>query len=391
MNCALCLSDQVTKVMDFGEVALAGAFLKRGQFSREKKYPLTLHFCHDCTLAQVGERLDPEILFRDYFYRSSAIGTLRSHFSAYAKHVVDRFKPKTVVEIGCNDGVMLRALIKLGVQAIGVDPSSAARAASLPIINDFFGPHLIDKLGPQDMVIANNVFAHIPDLNGATQAIRELLAGDGVFVMEAHYLGKMIEGLQYDWIYHEHLYYYSLGALESHFHRHGLMVFDCEPVKLHAGAMRYYVCKEGTRTVTDRVKLYRAAEAYNCLDKIETFHRFAQRAHGHRGEMRAFMERAKTVAGYGACGRANTMIQFCGIDLQFMIDDAPAKQGYYTPGSHIPIVSRDEAANFPTPKHLMIFAWSFLDEIRDKIKGYTGHVVLPLPSVRVMQPERIAA
>ncbi len=240
---------------------------------------------------QVTEKVDPEILFANYFYFSSAIRTLREHFVDYATEVVARFliEPQlsTVVEIGCNDGVLLRPLANQGVGTpIGVDPATNILKAiddpRVQVVNDFFGDRVADQIlqrfGKADLVVANNVYAHISDINGITAAIHKVLTDDGVFVFEVHYLGKIIQDLQYDMIYHEHLYYYSLLALQNHFARHGMTVFDIKPIPIHGGSMRYYLCKNGSRYshhVSNRVELLRKDELALGYDKPETYRRFA--------------------------------------------------------------------------------------------------------------------
>ena len=303
-RCAFCGHDDLNEVIDFGEVALAGAFLKQSDFQQERKYPLRVCFCPKCHAVQVTDKVDPAIMFANYFYFSSAIRTLREHFVDYATEVVARFldQPQlsTVVEIGCNDGVLLKPLADQGVGTpVGVDPATnilkAIDDARVQIVNDYFGDKVADQIlqrfGKADLVVANNVFAHIPDINGVTAAINKILKDDGVFVFEVHYLGKIIQDLQYDMIYHEHLYYYSLLALENHFARHGMVVFDIKPIPIHGGSMRYYVCKKGSRhsrTVSNRVALLRSDERALGYDKAETYRRFAsdcdlrrERADGH--------------------------------------------------------------------------------------------------------------
>ena len=407
-RCAFCGHDDLNEVIDFGEVALAGAFLKQSDFQQERKYPLRVCFCPKCHAVQVTDKVDPAIMFANYFYFSSAIRTLREHFVDYATEVVARFldQPQlsTVVEIGCNDGVLLKPLADQGVGTpIGVDPATnilkAIDDARVQIVNDFFGDKVADQIlqrfGKADLVVANNVFAHIPDINGVTAAINKILKDDGVFVFEVHYLGKIIQDLQYDMIYHEHLYYYSLLALENHFARHGMVVFDIKPIPIHGGSMRYYVCKKGSRhsrTVSNRVALLRSDERTLGYDKAETYRRFASDCDLRREQLMQMIARlrakGRTIVGYGASGRANTIIQYCGIGtehLACMIDDAPAKHGYYTPGSHLLIRSNDILRSEP-PDYLLIFAWAFFNEIAAKCSDYLangGRLVVPLPDVRV--------
>lgn len=396
-SCAFCGS-HTTEVMHFGNVALAGGFLREDQFASERRYPLSLEFCEECFLLQVPQRVDPQTMFGDYFYFSSAIGTLRAHFAQYAAEIVDRFAPRTVVEIGCNDGVMLKPLADLGVQRlVGVDPAKNVTAqiadSRIEVVNECFGKGVVP--GSADVVIANNVFAHIADINGATEAIAKLIGRKGVFVFEVNRLDSMIADLQYDWVYHEHLFYYSSLALSRHFARHGLEIFDLKRIGTHAGSIRYYVARAGTRPKTARVEEQRDKDLWHGLNGIDRFHRFADEARAHRDELRALVaterEAGRTVAGYGACGRANTMLQFCGFgpeDVAYIVDDAPAKHGYCTPGSHIPV--RPSAALHEQPETLIVFAWSFLQEIMGRCADYRGEMVIPLPHI-YKSTERLAA
>jgi SAM-dependent methyltransferase len=212
--CSFCDSRDMGLIMDFGDVALAGAFLKPEQFATEKKYPMRLYFCRDCYAVQVTDKVDAQVLFQDYFYFSSAIGTLREHFKGYAAEVTRRFlEPAraTVLEFGCNDGVLLKPLADQGIQrVIGVDPARNVLASiddpRLTLINGFFdekvAAEVVAKYGKVDMVMANNVYAHIPDIQGITRAVEAVLADDGVFAFEVHYLGKVVDEMQYDLISH---------------------------------------------------------------------------------------------------------------------------------------------------------------------------------------------
>jgi SAM-dependent methyltransferase len=394
--------------MDFGKVALAGGFLKKEGVSTEVRYPLSVCFCEDCYAVQVPQKVDPGILFGNYFYYSSAIATLREHFADYATEVIARFidKPQqaTVVEFGCNDGILLRPLADQQIKnVIGVDPATnivnVIQDPRINIINEFFtreiAGQIVQKYGHADLVVANNVYAHIPDINGVTEAVANVLASNGVFVFEVHYLGKIIQDLQYDMIYHEHLYYYSLLALENHLARHGMRVFDVKPIAIHGGSMRYYACKEGSdhaSRVSARVNLLREEELAHGYDQLKTYEKFAAECARRRDELMNLLNRlkrkGKTVAGYGASGRANTIIQYCGIGrehLDYMIDDAPAKAGYLTPGSHL-LIRGGEALRENPPDYLLIFAWTYFNEIAKKCDDWAakgGRLVVPLPDVRV--------
>jgi methylation protein EvaC len=407
-SCSFCDSRRMGKVMDFGEVALAGGFLKLEQFDQEQRFPLRVYFCEDCYAVQVVDKVPPDVLFHNYFYFSSSINTLREHFQSYAEEVTARFlKPDsaTVLEFGCNDGVLLRPLAEQGVRTvIGVDPAKNIVAGiddpRVTLVNDFFTEQVADRIvakhGTLDMIMANNVYAHIPDIQGTTRAVSRALSDEGVFVFEVHYLGKVVDDMQYDMIYHEHLYYYSLLSAMKHLERYGMMVFDIKPIPIHAGSMRFYVCKNGSRhsySVSQRVKMLAAEERTKGYERYDTFRRFSDKVHSHRARLTGLLDRLKRsghrIAGYGASGRANTIIQFCGIrhdHLDYMIDDAPAKIGYYTPGSHFRIFPSSVLAEAGAPDYLLVFAWSFFDEIRKRNAGYLergGHMILPLPDVTI--------
>ncbi|TYL91762.1 class I SAM-dependent methyltransferase [Bradyrhizobium rifense] len=406
-RCAFCETEGLVEVIDFGDVALAGGFLKEEAFARESKFRLRVCFCPSCYAVQVPDKVDPNLLFADYFYFSSAIRTLREHFNDYATEVVARFvtpRHATVLEFGCNDGILLKPLADQGIaNLIGVDPAlNILKTIDDPRINTvhgFFNESLVEELigrfGKADLVLANNVFAHIPDINGVTRAVERILKDDGVFVFEVHYLGKIIQDLQYDMIYHEHLYYYSLLALENHFARHGMTVFDIKPIPIHGGSMRYYVCKKNSfhaKDISVRVHNLRNEERALGYDRPETYTTFAANCADRRQRLMDLLTRlrakGRTIAGYGASGRANTIIQYCGIGrehLEYMIDDAPAKHGYSTPGSHLMIRSNDVLRTEP-PDYLLIFAWSFFNEIAAKSADYVaqgGRLMVPLPDVRI--------
>jgi SAM-dependent methyltransferase len=395
-------------VIDFGKVALAGGFLKKEEFGHELLSPLRVFFCNDCAAVQIVDAVDPALLFANYFYFSSAIRTLREHFVDYASEVTARFldPPRaTVVEIGCNDGILLRPLADQNIRTvIGVDPATnivkTIDDPRITIVNDFFNEPIAGELrnrhGKADLIVANNVYAHIPDIRGVTRGIQNLLADNGVFVFEVHYLGKITQGLQYDMIYHEHLYYYSLVALINHFARYDMVVFDVKPIPIHGGSMRYYVCKRGSRyaeSVSPRVALLRQDELAAGLDRAETFARYATHIAQRKQALMDLLNRlrasGRSVAGYGASGRANTIIQYCNIThdhLEYIIDDAPAKHGFYTPGSHFLIRPNTVIKDDP-PDYLLIFAWSYINEIAEKCRSYLdggGRMIVPLPNVSLI-------
>jgi len=413
-SCAFCNSKRMKLVVDFGEVALAGAFVQPEEFSSEQTFPLHLYFCEDCFAVQVTDKVPADVMFKKYFYFSSSIGTLRAHFQQYAADVTRRFltpAKASVLEFGCNDGVLLRPLADQGIRTvIGVDPASnvvsAIDDARVIVINDYFtedvARRVVAEHGMVDVIMANNVYAHIPDIQAATRAVAEALHPDGVFVFEVHYLGKILEELQYDMIYHEHLYYYSLLSVSNHLARYGMMVFDIKPIPIHAGSIRFYACKKGGKysgSVSPATRALEAEERAKGFDRYETFRRFSDSVAGHRAKLVGLLtelrEQGFRIAGYGASGRANTMIQYCGINhdhLDYMIDDAPAKIGLYTPKSHFKIYPSSVLNGDNPPDYLLVFAWSFLDEIRAKNENYLakgGKMIVPLPDVAIFETKTV--
>lgn len=308
-TCSFCDSRDIFPVMNLGDVALAGGFLRQDQFETEEKFPLRLSFCSACFAVQIMDVVPADTLFKNYFYFSSAIGTLREHFEDYATEVVSRFLPEpaksTVVEIGCNDGILLKPFADQAVgKLIGVDPATnvvnTINDDRITVVNDFFSEKTAEDIkqthGQADLIVANNVFAHIPEINDLTSGIEKLLGPDGIFIFEVHYLGKVLHGFQYDMVYHEHLYYYSLLAVINHFKRFDMIVFDVKAIPIHAGSMRYYVCKKNSKhalRVSSRVEKLKQAELSQGLNKAETYAKFAQSVDSRRDALLDLLEKLR--------------------------------------------------------------------------------------------------
>jgi hypothetical protein len=397
--------------MNFGDVALAGGFLKKEEIENEIKYPLVIVFCKDCFVVQVRDHIDPKILFSKDFYFSSAIGTLKNHFEEYAKEVVERFLPvpenAVTLEFGSNDGVLLKPVKAEGVgTVIGVEPAKniveTIKDDSLVVINDFFtvdlAKSLKDQYGAANIIMANNVFAHITDINGTTESVYEMLEVNGVFSFEVHYLGSIIEGLQYDFIYHEHIYYYSLIALQNHFNKHNMVIFDLKHIPIHGGSVRFYATKKNSKyakEISESVINLERKERELGYDTPEAYSKFSEKVAGKKEELIEVVSKLKSegysIAGYGASGRANTIIQYCGITnehVDYMIDDAPAKLDLYTPGSHLKIVGSNVLKTENKPDYILIFAWAFYEEIISRNEEYVssgGGIIIPLPDVKVIK------
>jgi SAM-dependent methyltransferase len=358
-GCRFCGSTNLAKILDFDNVPLAGAFLKEKDFAGEKFYPLDLSFCKDCTLIQVSNVVSAETLFKNYFYFSSSIKTLVQHFENFAGEVKEKFlrgvNNPSAFELGCNDGVFLKPLAALGIKAVGVDPATnvvnSVDSKNITIINDFFSEKLAQKIrkehGPFDVVLSSYSFAHIDDMVSIIKGIKHLMKEDGVFIFEVYYLGTLIDEMQYDMIYHEHMSYYSLKALSTFLKRFGMEIFDVKFIPgVRSGAARFYARNIGKRPggISPAVAKLEQDEKQKGFDKVDTFLSYASKVNGTREELLKVLEHlkkeGKTVIGYGASGRGTTIMNFCGINgryLDYVVDDAPAKHSFFTPGTHVPI------------------------------------------------------
>jgi len=408
-SCRFCESNNLVKVLDFGVVPLAGGFLKKSEFQNEKFYPLELNFCKDCYLLQVSNVIPAEVLFKNYFYFSSAIKTLVEHLADFARETNERFlKGKanpSVFEIGCNDGVMLKPFAKLGIKSVGIDPATnvvnSIESKEITVINDFFSQPVAQKIrlefGQFDAITSSYSFAHIDDMISVVKGVKILLKDDGVFIFEVYYLGTLIEEMQYDMIYHEHMSYYSLMALDNFLKNYGMEIFDITFTPgVRSGAVRFYCRNNGKRNepVSDSVKKMRNEERERGYDKEQTFINYAKKVENTRTDLLSVLDnikrQGKSIIGYGASGRGTTIMNFCGIDgkyLDYVVDDAPAKHGFYTPGTHVAIKPWAAIQEGKLPNYALLFAWSFIDEVKKRRADYLqqgGKFIVPLPEVGIV-------
>jgi methylation protein EvaC len=405
-TCRLCDSRRLVRFLDFGDVPLAGGFLRAEEIPSERVYPLGIEFCEACTLVQVSDVIPKEVLFKNYFYFSSAIRTLVEHFDAFAAELVERFAltpGSLVVELGCNDGVFLRPLGARGMRCVGVDPATnvveTIHESGIVVVNDFFGVTVAQRIytvhGAADVIVSSFSFAHIDDMADVMTGIKTLLKPEGLFVFEVYYLGIVLDELQYDMMYHEHMSYYSLASLTKFLARFGMEIFDVRRLPLRAGTIRYYARNIGNRRepASSGVTELETYEQVRGFDTVQTYLAYADRVTKTREDLMTLLGRLKReghrIIGYGASGRATTISAFCGIDashLDYVVDDAPAKHGLYTPGNHLPIrpwTATEEA----WPEYALLFAWSFADEVRKRRADYLqrgGQFIVPLPDVRMM-------
>lgn len=407
-RCRACKSKNLSRVLDFGKTPPANEFLKSKQLaarSKEKWFPLRVTFCKKCSLLQLEDVVNPQLLFDSYVYVSSTSPTFVAHFEKMAKSLIKRFNLSSkslVVDIGSNDGILLKPFLKKGVGVLGIEPASKiARLANkdgITTITDFFSSSLAKKLrkkhGPASLITATNVFAHIDDLDEVINGVKIMLADDGVFMVEAPYLVDFLNKNLFDTVYHEHLSYLAVRPLKTLFERLGMKVFDVEKVASHGGSIRVFVKKStGKHKVESSVSRYVSQEIKMKLNTTTPYKDFSKRVEKNKLRLtqliRSLKRQGKTIAAYGAPAKGNTLLNYFKIDsklINFIVDDSPYKQGLFTPGTHIPVVSVKKLHK-DQPDYLLILAWNFAEPIikaNKKFKLAGGKFIIPVPRVKVI-------
>jgi C-methyltransferase C-terminal domain/Putative zinc binding domain/Methyltransferase domain len=380
---------------------LANSFIRPDELEKpEPRYPLELARCTACGHVQLSVTVPPEIMFRNYLYVSGTSDTIPAHFAAYAKDVAERFVPKggLVVEIGSNDGTLLRAFDRGTVRVLGVEPArniaAMANAAGIPTLDEFFSEAIASEIaakhGRAAAIIGNNVVAHIDDLHGLMNGVTNLLDERGVFVAEFPYLVDLLEKTAYDTIYHEHLSYFSVGSVDDLASRHGLRLIDVRRVGVHGGSIRVFIMRDGDRS--PKVTALLALEESAGLRAGHPLGAFVQAVRRQREDLKRVLweiRSSRHLGGYGAPAKGNTMLNYCGIDrsvLDFIVDRSPLKHGLLTPGTHVP-VEPPERLLTSNVRDTLLLAWNFADEILRQQEAYRsrgGRFIVPIPSPRVV-------
>ena len=404
--CRSCGGRLTITMADLGMQPPSNAFLASlAEVAAEKRYPLRAKVCEVCKLVQVDYDVAPQELFGNYVYFSSYSEEWLTHAERYADMALRRFdlgSTSLVIELASNDGYLLKNFLKIGIPVLGIDPSAtvarAAEGIGVPTLVEFFGETLARKLVSQgrgaDLIVANNVLAHVPELNDFVAGIAALLKPRGTATIEFPHLLKLIEHVEFDTIYHEHYSYLSLTAAEHLFARHGLSIYDAEEMPTHGGSLRIFAAHARDTELTDSVALHRlrAQEAAAGLGELDTYRRFADRVQACRRSLLDFLARAKReakrVAAYGAAAKGNTLLNFCGVtpqDIALVADLNPHKQGKLLPGTHIPVVS-PQALMEVRPDYVLILPWNLEHEIRrqlDGVRAWGGRFVTAVPQVAV--------
>ena len=407
VSCRSCGQRALEPILSLGATPLANSLLSTEELAKpEPRYPLDLVLCSNCALIQITETVSPELLFEDYLYLSSYSDTMVSHARAIAVRMVERHHlgaTSLVVELGSNDGYLLQFYQQAGVPVLGIDPArNIARVANeerdIPTISEFFGLELSHKLVAEgkraDVVHAHNVLAHVADLNGFVEGIRLLLKRDGVAVIEAPYVKDLIDQVEFDTIYHEHLCYFSVTSLQRLFANHDLAIVDVERTDIHGGSLRVFVTStEATEPVHPRVTALLVEEVEWGAGKISFYRNFGSRVKRLRSEMVALLgdlkSKGKSIAVYGASAKGCTLLSYFGIGaetLDFVVDRSQVKQGLYTPGTHLPIRPPEKLLE-DAPDYVLLLTWNFADEILEQQAEYRrrgGRFVIPIPELSIV-------
>jgi 2-polyprenyl-3-methyl-5-hydroxy-6-metoxy-1,4-benzoquinol methylase len=405
-RCRFCQEELRHTFVDLGKTPLSNSYLAAADLQRaEPTYPLHAYVCPACYLVQLEEFETPENIFSDYAYFSSYSETWLKHAETYARKMVERFGYYTaslVVEVASNDGYLLQYFKAKGIPVLGIEPARnvavIAEAKGIPTVTKFFGEKTVTELVQAghraDLLLGNNVLAHVPDLNDFVEGLRMLLQPAGVVTMEFPHLLKLIEGNQFDTIYHEHFSYFSLTTVERVFAAHQLVLFDVEELSTHGGSLRIYArhVADVSKPILPSVSELRKKEEEAGITSLALYHSFSANVVGTKRKLLKFLDGAKQegkkIVGYGAPAKGNTLLNYCGIGVNYLdytVDRSPHKQGRFLPGSHIPIVSPEKVKE-TKPDYLLILPWNLKDEIMEQMEGireWGGKFVVPIPEVRV--------
>jgi 2-polyprenyl-3-methyl-5-hydroxy-6-metoxy-1,4-benzoquinol methylase len=406
-HCRFCDAPLSHSFADLGMSPPSNSFLKPEQLGRmEKFYPLHAWVCGACFLVQLEEFETPEQIFSDYAYFSSYSESWLAHARAYTEAMTARFGLGTkskVIEIASNDGYLLQYFVAQGIPVLGIEPAAnvaqAAEKKGVPSLVKFFGTQTAKELAAQgtraDLLLGNNVLAHVPDLNDFVAGMKILVAPQGVITMEFPHLLRLMQGNQFDTIYHEHFSYFSFLTAQQVFAKHGLALFDVEEIPTHGGSLRIYArhAEDAAKAVGARVAELLARERAAGLDRLNTYRAFDEQVKETKRRLLDFLMGAKRagkrIAGYGAPAKGNTLLNYCGIRSDFIdytVDRSPHKQGRFLPGVHIPVYGPERIGE-TKPDYVLILPWNLKDEIVAQmahIRAWGGRFVVPIPRVQVL-------
>lgn len=406
-SCRSCGTQLEHTFVDLGMSPLCESYVSReGLNQMEPFYPLHVYVCHNCFLVQLEEYVKVEDIFSEYAYFSSYSDSWLEHAKNYTDMIVARLnlnQQSKVMELASNDGYLLQYFVKKGIPVLGVEPAAnvavVAEQKGVPTVVKFFGRstarELATEFGKADLIIGNNVLAQVPDLNDFVGGMKISLKLEGVITLEFPHLLQLINQNQFDTIYHEHFSYFSLVAVEKIFARHDLRLFDVEELPTHGGSLRVYAChtEDATKPVSKQITELRNREENAGLYQIDHYFNFGEQVKETKRKLLEFLIKAKrkgrSIVGYGAPGKGNTLLNYCGIRTDFIdytVDRNPYKQGKFLPGTHIPIHDPQKIME-TRPDYVLILPWNFKDEIMEQMKGireWGGKFLIPIPEVKVI-------
>ncbi|OFE11751.1 SAM-dependent methyltransferase [Pseudohongiella acticola] len=405
MNCRHCSEPLQHTFVDLGFAPPSNAYLTQADLSKpEKHYPLRVKICTNCWLAQTEDYADADELFSpDYAYFSSTSSGWLAHAATFVTTIIPKLglgPDSTVLEVASNDGYLLKNFVSAGIPCIGIEPTASTAAAAeelgIPVLREFFGEALGKRLAASqqqaDLIIGNNVYAHVPDINDFTGGLKAALKPGGTITLEFPHLMRLIEQNQFDTIYHEHFSYLSLYTVERIFNASGLRIFDVEELTTHGGSLRVYGCHtDDMRDTSSNIATILTAEEQAGLQKIETYECFQARANKVKNDLLSFLldqKRAgKKVAAYGAAAKGNTLLNYAGVTpdlVPFVCDAAASKQGKFMPGSHIPILPPSELKEY-SPDYVLVLPWNIAVEVKEQnsdLRAQGTKFVTSVPGLR---------
>jgi SAM-dependent methyltransferase len=404
--CRACQEPGLELILSLGETPLANSLPTASQLDApDPRYPLELAFCSACALVQITESVPPETMFRDYLYFSSFSDTMLRHAEEIAGRLADarRLGPESlVVEVASNDGYLLQFYQRRGVPVLGVEPAVnvaevARKERGIPTLTEFFGEELALRLSAEgsraDIIHANNVLAHVPDLSGFVRGLGALLKDEGVAVVEVPYVKELIDRCEFDTIYHEHLCYFSLTTLDRLFQRHGLVVADVERIAIHGGSLRLFVARAASARRGPAVASLLAEEEAWGVGRAEFYRGFARRVEDLREQLRDLLidlkRRGSKLAAYGAAAKGSTLLNYFGLGretIDFVVDRSTYKQGRYMPGVRLPIHAPEKLLE-ERPDYVLLLVWNFAEEVLAQQAEYRaggGKFIIPVPSPAIV-------
>lgn len=406
-SCLFCKAPLRKTFVDLGMHPLCESYLSEDRLNAmEAFYPLHVFVCEQCFLVQLHEYVSPAEIFTEYAYFSSFADSWVQHAKRYTEMIVERLNltaKSFVVELASNDGYLLQHFVVQGIPVLGVEPAAnvaeAAKKRNVPTMVKFFGRktanELVGERGKADLVLGNNVLAQVPDINDFVGGIKLLLASSGTVTIEFPHLMRLMQENQFDTIYHEHFFYFSLMSAERIFAVHGLTLFDVEELSTHGGSLRIFGrhAEDATQPVTERYRELMNREKAAGFDRLDTYALFGEKVKETKRKLLEFLievkRKGKSIAGYGAPGKGNTLLNYCGVRADFIdytVDRNTYKQGKYLPGTHIPIFAPEKIRE-TKPDYVLILPWNFKDEIMTQvgyIREWGGRFVIPIPEVQVI-------